>query len=151
MKASSPQFWGGIHLPKSLLLSPYPAIPPYVVRTPHSGMTDDREHISSQYVPPVSSTSFMDPYMSVLQPPGFPYPAERGGRPAPKLKFQKRICIEIDEKLSGPAFRIFGSVSCAQERIPSIRFAQDQMPSTRLLICNGEPQRILRKGGCLFQ
>ena len=32
-----------IHHPKSLLLSPYPAIPPYVVRTPHPGITDDRE------------------------------------------------------------------------------------------------------------
>ena len=36
-------FVGGIHHPKSLLLSPYPAIPPYVVRTPHPGITDDRE------------------------------------------------------------------------------------------------------------
>ena len=43
-RASSPQFWGGIHLPKSLLSSPYPAIPPYVVRTLHPGTTDDREH-----------------------------------------------------------------------------------------------------------
>ena len=38
-----PHFVGGIHHPKSLLLSPYPAIPPYVVRTPHPGITDDRE------------------------------------------------------------------------------------------------------------
>ena len=37
---------GGIHLPKSLLFSPYPAIPPYVVRTPHPGTTDDREFIT---------------------------------------------------------------------------------------------------------
>ena len=37
-----PHFVGGIHHPKSLLLSPYPAIPPYVVRTPHPGITDDR-------------------------------------------------------------------------------------------------------------
>ena len=40
---------GGIDIVKSLLFSPYPAIPPYVVRTPHPGMTDDREHISRQH------------------------------------------------------------------------------------------------------
>jgi len=34
---------GGIDGPKSFLFSPYPAIPPYVVRTPHPGITDDRE------------------------------------------------------------------------------------------------------------
>ena len=43
-----PHFVGGIHKPKSLLFSPYPDVPPYVVRTPHPGMTDDREHITSQ-------------------------------------------------------------------------------------------------------
>ena len=37
-----PHFVGGIQSAKSLLLSPYPAIPPYVVRTPHPGITDDR-------------------------------------------------------------------------------------------------------------
>ena len=37
-----PHFVGGIHGPKSLLFSPYPAIPPYVLRTPHPGITDDR-------------------------------------------------------------------------------------------------------------
>ena len=42
-----PHFVGGIHHVKSLLFSPYPAIPPYVVRTPHPGITDDREHITS--------------------------------------------------------------------------------------------------------
>ena len=42
-----PHFVGGIHHLKSLLLSPYPAIPPYAVRTPHPGSTDDREHITS--------------------------------------------------------------------------------------------------------
>ena len=41
--------WGGNDIVKSLLFSPYPAIPPYVVRTPHPGMTDDREHISTQH------------------------------------------------------------------------------------------------------
>ena len=43
-----PHFVGGIHGPKSPLFSPYPAIPPNVVRTPHPGMTDDREHITEQ-------------------------------------------------------------------------------------------------------
>ena len=38
---------GGIHHLKSLLLFPYPAIPPYAVRTPHPGSTDDREYITS--------------------------------------------------------------------------------------------------------
>ena len=42
-----PHFVGGIQSVKSLLFSPYPAIPPYVVRTPHPGITDDREHITS--------------------------------------------------------------------------------------------------------
>ena len=42
-----PHFVGGIHKPKSLLLSPYPVIPPYVVRTPHPGFTDDLERITS--------------------------------------------------------------------------------------------------------
>ena len=37
-----PHFVGGIHGPKSLLFSPYPAIPPYVLRTSHPGITDDR-------------------------------------------------------------------------------------------------------------
>ena len=40
-----PQFVGGVHHLKSLLLPPNPAIPPYVVRTPHPGITDGREHI----------------------------------------------------------------------------------------------------------
>ena len=40
-----PHFVGGIHHLKSLLFSPYPAIPPYVVRTPHPGRTDDRAYI----------------------------------------------------------------------------------------------------------
>ena len=35
---------GGIHHQKGFLLSPCPAIPPYVVRTLHPGTTDDREH-----------------------------------------------------------------------------------------------------------
>ena len=39
---------GGIQSVKSLLFSPYPAIPPYVVRTLHPGITDDREHITEQ-------------------------------------------------------------------------------------------------------
>jgi len=39
-----PHFVGGIYHPKSLLFSPYPAIPPYVVRTPHPGMTDDHDN-----------------------------------------------------------------------------------------------------------
>ena len=43
-----PHFVRGIHHPKSPLFSPYPAIPPYVVRTPHPGITDDREHIHHQ-------------------------------------------------------------------------------------------------------
>ena len=40
-----PHFVGGIDVAKSSLFTPYPAIPPYVVRTPHPGMADDREHI----------------------------------------------------------------------------------------------------------
>jgi len=44
-----PHLVGGNDIVKSLLFSPYPAIPPYVVRTPHPGMTDDREHISRQH------------------------------------------------------------------------------------------------------
>ena len=39
-----PHFVGEIHGPKSLLFTPYPAIPPNVVRTPHPGMTDDPAH-----------------------------------------------------------------------------------------------------------
>ena len=39
---------GGIQSVKSLLFSPYPAFPPYVVRTPHPGITDDRENITEQ-------------------------------------------------------------------------------------------------------
>ena len=38
-----PHFVGGIYFAKSPLLTPYPAIPPYVVRTLHPGTTDDRE------------------------------------------------------------------------------------------------------------
>ena len=45
-----PHFVGGIDGPKSFLFSPYPAIPPYVVRTLHSGRVDDREHITSTNV-----------------------------------------------------------------------------------------------------
>ena len=43
-----PHFVGGIRRLKSFLFTPYPAIPPYVVQTPHPGMTDDREHITSK-------------------------------------------------------------------------------------------------------
>ena len=39
-----PHFVGGNDVVKSLLFSPYPAIPPYVVKTPHPGMTDDRSN-----------------------------------------------------------------------------------------------------------
>ena len=39
-----PPLRGGNSNVKSLLFSPYPAIPPYVVRTPHPGMTDDPAH-----------------------------------------------------------------------------------------------------------
>ena len=42
-----PHFVGGHDIVKSLLLSPYPAIPPYVVRTLHPGMTDDRARMTS--------------------------------------------------------------------------------------------------------
>ena len=42
-----PHFVGGICFAKSLLLTPYPAIPPYVVRTLHPGSSDDREHITT--------------------------------------------------------------------------------------------------------
>ena len=60
-----PHFVGGIHHPKSLLLSPYPAIPPYVVRTPHPGITDDQAKKGLQkhlllYI------SFLDPYISAM-------------------------------------------------------------------------------------
>ena len=37
-----PHFVGGIHKSESLLFSPYPAVPPYVVKTLHPGITDDR-------------------------------------------------------------------------------------------------------------
>ena len=43
-----PHFVGGIDVAKSSLLTPYPAIPPYVVGTSHPGVTDDREHITKQ-------------------------------------------------------------------------------------------------------
>ena len=43
-----PHFVGGANHFKSPLFTPYPVIPPYVVRTLHSGMTDDREHSMSQ-------------------------------------------------------------------------------------------------------
>ena len=46
-----PPLLGGTHHVKSLLFSPYPAIPPYVVRTPHPGMTDDHEHSRAQRPP----------------------------------------------------------------------------------------------------
>ena len=46
-----PPLRGGNHGPKSLLLSPYPAIPPYVVRTPHPGVTDDRKLSRPQRLP----------------------------------------------------------------------------------------------------
>ena len=46
-----PHFVGGIHHLKSLLFSPYPAIPPYVARTPHPGMTDDHENSCAQRLP----------------------------------------------------------------------------------------------------
>ena len=45
-----PHFVGGNDVVKRLLLSPYPAIPPYVVRTPHSGRADDQEQITSTNV-----------------------------------------------------------------------------------------------------
>ena len=41
-----PPIVGGVHHLKSPLFPPYPAIPPYVVRTPHPGITDDRAHIT---------------------------------------------------------------------------------------------------------
>ena len=39
-----PPLRGGNSIAKSFLFSPYPAIPPYVVRTPHPGITDDPEN-----------------------------------------------------------------------------------------------------------
>ena len=62
-----PHSVGGIDGPKSFLLSPYPAIPPYVVRTLHPGLTDDRENITSQNESRLASTSFIDPYMSAMR------------------------------------------------------------------------------------
>ena len=53
-----------IHRLKNLLFSAYPTIPPYVVRTPHPEMTDDREHITSQNASPVSSSTRFAPGMS---------------------------------------------------------------------------------------
>ena len=41
-RAPHPPIVGGVHHLKSPLLPPYPAIPPYVVRTPHPGITDDQ-------------------------------------------------------------------------------------------------------------
>ena len=46
-----PHFVGGIHNLKSLLFSPYPAIPPYAARTPHPGITDDHENSCAQRLP----------------------------------------------------------------------------------------------------
>lgn len=45
-----PHFVGGTHRLKSFLFSPCPAIPPYVVGTPHPGITDDREHTTSSAI-----------------------------------------------------------------------------------------------------
>ena len=39
---------GGVHHLQSPLLHPNPAIPPYAVRTPHPGTTDDLAHITNQ-------------------------------------------------------------------------------------------------------
>ena len=63
--ASSPTSWGGTQYLKSLLLSPYPAIPPYDVRTPHPGIADEREHIMSQNVSHQfhSAAAYMNPCM----------------------------------------------------------------------------------------
>ena len=41
-RAPHPPIVGGVYHLKSPLLPPYPAIPPYVVRTPHPGITDDQ-------------------------------------------------------------------------------------------------------------
>ena len=49
-----PHLVGGIHHLKGFLFSPYPAIPPYVVKAPHPGTTDDREHITSDNERPVA-------------------------------------------------------------------------------------------------
>ena len=60
-----PHFMGGAHHLKSPLLSPYPAIPPYVVRTPHPGITDGREHTTGWIIIGcLPNISFSDPYMS---------------------------------------------------------------------------------------
>ena len=64
MRASSPTSWGEF-IVGGVPCSPYTRLS-YVVRTPHPGVTDDREHITSQNVSPASSTSFMDPYLSVM-------------------------------------------------------------------------------------
>ena len=64
-----PQFVGGVHHLQSLLLTPYPVIPPYVVRTPHPGITDDREHIHHelQHESPATQTSSVGPDMSAMR------------------------------------------------------------------------------------
>ena len=62
-----PHFVGGSDIVKSLLFPPYPAIPPYVVRTPHPGITDGREHITACIIIGcLPNTSFSDPYMSAM-------------------------------------------------------------------------------------
>ena len=55
-----PHFVGGANHFQSLLFTPYPAIPPYVVRTPHPGLTDDRA-ITKQAVNQSATTTAMEP------------------------------------------------------------------------------------------
>ena len=63
-----PHSVGGTNQFQSLLFTPYPAIPPYVVRTPHPGTMDDREHIHQelQNESQAAPTSFVDSYMLCL-------------------------------------------------------------------------------------
>ena len=63
--APHPPIRGGVHHLKSPLFTPYPAIPPYAVRTPHPGFTDGRAHITGWvFIGCLPNTSFSDPYTS---------------------------------------------------------------------------------------
>ena len=64
-----PQFVGGVHHLQGLLFTPYPVIPPYVVRTPHPGITGDREHIHHelQHESPATPSSSVGPYKSAMR------------------------------------------------------------------------------------
>ena len=65
-RAPHPPIVGGVYYLKSPLLPPYPAIPPYVVRTPHPGITDDQAQKTGLQKHLLLYTSFLDPYISAM-------------------------------------------------------------------------------------